>query len=207
MLSPAEAARIEVQIQDPFIQKYLRCLAVHVCTVPVTQVVMVLAGAAVAVYGLVYRQLSWAESMGYAAAAAAGDPADADLARIDRSRRLRASHGARAGPAQLLDRRSGLVLHVIGYLAFPLQMVTQNPALARFMAGRWARRIANVVPVFGESGALLEHAVFDLFFNLPISMARGLRERPLRWVTGMLAIAVVVAALAFGVFVGLREWR
>ena len=30
-------------------------------------------------------------------------------------------------------------LHVIGYLAFPLQMVTHNPALARFLAGRWTR--------------------------------------------------------------------
>jgi len=57
-------------------------------------------------------------------------------------------------------------------------MVTHNPALARFLAGRWARRIANVVPIFGERGALLEHAVFDLFFNLPISLARGLRGRP-----------------------------
>ena len=208
MLSGAEAAKIEGQIKDPFIQKYLRCLAVHICTVPVTQVVMVLAGAAVAVYCLVYRELSWPESMGYAAAAAAAIQllpiSPGSIARgvfvlflMVRERDLR--NYWVAAPVSFL--------HVIGYLAFPLQMVTHNPALARFLAGRWARRIANVVPVFGERGALLEHGVFDLFFNLPISMARGLRERPARWVGGLLATAAVLAALLLGGFIRLWEWR
>ncbi len=208
MLSDAEAAKIEAQIQDPFIQKYLRCLAVHVCTVPVTQVVMVLAGAAVAVYCLVYRQLSWPESMGYAAAAAAAiqllpiSPGSITrgvfvLFLMVRERDLR--NYWIAAPVSFL--------HVIGYLAFPLQMVTHNPALARFLAGRWARRITNVVPVFGERGALLEHAVFDLFFNLPLTVARGLRERPLRWAAGLLAVAALFAAFVYGVFVGIWEWR
>jgi hypothetical protein len=199
MLSDAEAARIEGQINDPFIQKYLRCLAVHVCTVPVTQVVMVLAGAGVAIYCLVYRQLSWPESMGYAAAAAATiqllPVSPGSIARgvfvlflMVRERDLR--NYWVAAPVSFL--------HVVGYLAFPLQMVTHNPALARFLAGRWARRLANLVPVFGERGALLEHAVFDLFFNLPISVARGLRERPGRWVAGLLAAAAVVVGLLLG---------
>ncbi len=199
MLSDQEAARIEAQINDPFIQKYLRCLAVHVCTVPVTQVVMVLAGAGVAIYCLVYRNLSWPESMGYAAAAAAAiqllPVSPGSIARgvfvlflMVRERDLR--NYWVAAPVSFL--------HVIGYLAFPLQMVTHNPALARFLAGRWARRLANLVPVFGERGALFEHAVFDLFFNLPISVARGLRERPGRWVAGLLAALAVVAALLLG---------
>ena len=200
MLSDAEAAKIEGQIKDPFIQKYLRCLAVHVCTVPVTQVVMVLAGAAVAVYCLVYRELSWPESMGYAAAAAAAiqllpiSPGSITrgvfvLFLMVKERDLR--NYWLAAPISFL--------HVIGYLAFPLQMVTHNPALARFLAGRWTRNMANLVPVFGERGALLEHAVFDLFFNLPISIARGLRERSVRWASGILAALALTGALLVGV--------
>ena len=29
--------------------------------------------------------------------------------------------------------------HYIGYLGFPIQMVTRYPTLARFVAARWAR--------------------------------------------------------------------
>ncbi|MCP4204370.1 MAG: hypothetical protein GY769_20860 [bacterium] len=208
MLSDAETAKIEGQIKDPFIQKYLRCLAVHICTVPVTQVVMVLAGVAVASYCLVYRDLSWPESMAYAAAAAAAIQllpiSPGSIARglfvlflMIRERDLRSYYIA--APVSFL--------HVIGYLAFPLQMVAHNPALARFLAGRWTRRITHLVPVFGESGALLEHGVFDLFFNLPVSVARGLRVRPFRWVTGILTAVMVASILLLGAFARLWEWR
>ncbi|MDH3745936.1 MAG: hypothetical protein OES47_12620 [Acidobacteriota bacterium] len=208
MLSDAETEKIEGQIKDPFIQKYLRCLAVHICTVPVTQVVMVLVAVAVAVYCLVYRDLSWPQSMAYASAAAAA------------IQLLPISPGSIARGLFVLflmikerDVRNYYIaapvsfLHVIGYLAFPLQMVTYNPALARFLAGRWTRRTSQLVPVFGESGALLEHGVFDLFFNLPVSMARGVRERPFRWVGGMLTVGIVTAALLLGAFARLWEWR
>ena len=65
----------------------------------------------------------------------------------------------------------------VGYLAFPIQMVAEYPALARFMAGRWATGAVHVVPVFGEHGALLEHTVFDLFFNVPLTWRRKWQER------------------------------
>jgi hypothetical protein len=65
----------------------------------------------------------------------------------------------------------------IGYLAFPLQMTTSYPALAQFLAGRWATQAVHIVPVFGEKGALLEHWVFDLFFNLPRAFAKWARPR------------------------------
>jgi hypothetical protein len=46
------------------------------------------------------------------------------------------------------------------------------------MAGFWATRTVRFVPVFGESGALLEHKVFTLFYNLPLTIRRKLyRER------------------------------
>jgi hypothetical protein len=199
-LSDSEANRIVEEIKDPYIQKYLRCLAVHLCTVPITQVVMVLAGAAVTVYCLVYRQLSWAESMAYGTAAAATiqllpiSPGSITrglfvLFLMIKERDIRNYYVA--APISFI--------HVLGYLAFPLQMVTHNAALARFLAGRWSRSTVHLVPVFGERGALLEHAVFDFFFNLPLSIRRRFREQPLLAWTGVVvfigALALVLLAL------------
>jgi len=64
----------------------------------------------------------------------------------------------------------------IGYLGFPIQMVHSYPILARFMAARWATHGVGLVPVFGEHGALLEHGVFNTFFNVPISLRRRWQE-------------------------------
>jgi hypothetical protein len=45
------------------------------------------------------------------------------------------------------------------------------------MAGHWATGAVHVVPVFGERGALLEHFVFDLFYNYPLTIRRRMRRR------------------------------
>ena len=45
------------------------------------------------------------------------------------------------------------------------------------MAGRYASSMVRIVPVFGEKGALAEHWLFDLFFNIPVSLRRRRRER------------------------------
>jgi len=65
----------------------------------------------------------------------------------------------------------------IGYLAFPIQMAYRYPVLARFMAGHWANETVHIVPVFGETGALLEHWVFCLFYNWPLTIRRRIRKR------------------------------
>ena len=65
----------------------------------------------------------------------------------------------------------------IGYLAFPIQMTYRYPALARFMAAHWATDAVHIVPVFGEGGALLEHGVFNLFYNRPLTIRRRMRQR------------------------------
>jgi len=91
----------------------------------------------------------------------------------------------------------------IGYLAFPIQMAYRYPVLARFMAGHWANESVHIVPVFGESGALLEHWVFCLFYNWPLTIRHRIRKRiQLRasiqkrfWHIGVCA---VVAAVIFG---------
>jgi hypothetical protein len=85
----------------------------------------------------------------------------------------------------------------IGYLAFPLQMTATYPQLARFMASRWATSMVHVVPVFGEHGALLEHWIFDLFFNLPQRMARWAKPRIRGLLTAWAVLGIGLAASAF----------
>jgi hypothetical protein len=208
MLTAAEAAKIRAQLKDPYIQKYLRCLAVHLCTVPITHTLMLIVGAAVTVYCLAYRHLSWPQSLGYGTATAA-------VIQL-----LPISPGSIARGVFVIflmikerDFRSYSIaapvsfLHVIGYLAFPLQMVSRNPALARFMAGRWAKGMVAVVPVFGESGGLLEHGVFDTFFNVPMSVTRRFRVDPARTTAIAVLIAAVVAFLGFLGYARIWEWR
>ena len=200
MLTDAEADRIEREVKDPYIQKYLRCLAVHVCTVPVTQVVMVLAAAIVTRYCLVYRGMSAGEAAAAAtltAIAIQGMPiSPGSIARglfviymMIKDRDVKNYYIA--APVSFL--------HVVGYLAFPLQMASHNPALARFLAGRWTKGLVHVVPVFGERGGLLEHGVFDFFFNLPLSIKRGFKIHPVRWAAAsVLAGCLLIGALFMG---------
>ena len=203
MLTDAEAEHIASQIKDPFIQKYLRCLAVHLCTVPITQIVMVIAGVATGAYLYRMHGLDWGKAVAAGTAVAIviqGSPiSPGSIARglfvlylMIRERDVRNYYIA--APVSFL--------HVIGYLAFPLQMVAHDPALARFLAGRWAKNLTHVVPVFGESGGLLEHFVFDLFFNFPLTMKRGFKTRPLRWVVGTFLTLAAVAATVYGLFLG-----
>jgi hypothetical protein len=99
----------------------------------------------------------------------------------------------------------------IGYLAFPIQMAYRYPVLARFMAGHWANQSVHIVPVFGESGALLEHWVFCLFYNLPLTIRRRIRKRVLLrasmanryWHIGLCAVAATgIFGIADFVYLG-----
>ena len=65
----------------------------------------------------------------------------------------------------------------VGFLAFPLQMVRTFPALSRFMAGLWATDAVHLLPTIGQHGGRLEHKVFDLCFNLPLTLSRWWKER------------------------------
>jgi hypothetical protein len=87
----------------------------------------------------------------------------------------------------------------VGYLAFPIQMTYHYPALARFMASHWATEAVHIVPVFGERGALLEHWIFGLFYNRPLTIRRRMRKRaerraslkPRYWHVALCAIGIV----------------
>jgi len=174
MLSSAEEARIVEHIKDPFIQKYLKCVAVHVCTLPVTQVVAVI----VAAYVVIRYGETWQQGMLYATGVLAFfqatpiSPGSIVRGTFVLYLMIRERNVRNYWLAALIS-----FWHYVGYLAFPIQMVSHYPALARFMGGRWATRVVHFVPVFGERGALLEHWVFDLFFNFPITLRRILSGR------------------------------
>jgi hypothetical protein len=208
MLTEAEAEKVTHQIKDPYIQKYLRCLAVHLCTLPITHTVMAVVWVAVVVYYTVYLGASWGQSILHGTIAAGviqflpispGSSARGlfVLYLMIRERDIRSYYIA--APVSFI--------HVVGYLAFPFQMVGHDPALARFMAGRWAKSLVHVVPVFGEKGGLLEHAVFDFFFNLPLSVKQRFKASPIRYSA---AAILAAAALVFFGFLGVVrawEWR
>ena len=175
MLTEEDAKVIESQIKEPFIQKYLKSLAVHICTLPVTQIVSV---SVAAWYYFAHPQLS-PEQRAFAAGAI-----------------LAAFQVTPISPGSLVRGLYVLYLVIrernfkdyniavflgffkyVGYLAFPIQMTYRYPALARFMAAHWATGAVHLVPVFGERGALLEHGVFDLFYNYPLTLRRRAKAR------------------------------
>jgi hypothetical protein len=201
MLSDDDAQIILSRIGEPFIQKYLKSLAVHVCTLPVTQVVSVsLAIIYVLIHPEMPRAESWGIGLGIIALFQVTPISPGSLTRglyvlylVIRERNFK-------------DYNIAVFLgffKYIGYLAFPIQMTYRYPVLARFMASHWATEMVHIVPVFGESGALLEHFVFRLFYNWPLTIRRRMRKRaeirasikPRYWHVGLCS---VIAAAIFG---------
>ena len=175
MVTDEDAGRILSRIKEPFIQKYLKSLAVHVCTLPVTQVVSV---ALALWYYLAHPDLSQAVRT-YRAGLIIGVFQVIPISPGSLVRGLYVLY-------LVLRERDFRNYHIavflgffkyVGYLAFPIQMAHRYPALARFMAGHWATGAVHVVPVFGERGGLLEHSVFDLFYNYPLTIRRRMTRR------------------------------
>ncbi len=200
ILSSDDANIILSQVNEPFIQKYLKSLAVHVCTLPVTQVVSVLIAIIyVNMHPEMPRAQSWGIGLGIIALFQVTPISPGSLVRglyvlylVVRERNFK-------------DYNIAVFLgffKYIGYLAFPIQMTYRYPVLARFMAGHWANETVHFVPVFGESGALLEHWAFCIFYNWPLTIRRRITKRvklraPLAkrfWHIGLYAI---IAALIF----------
>ncbi|HIJ66394.1 MAG TPA: hypothetical protein HPP77_10635 [Candidatus Hydrogenedentes bacterium] len=175
MLTPEEKEHILERVPDPFIQKYLKCVAVHICTLPVTQVVSLM----LAVWAYVFLGESWRESITYAV----GILILFQVVPISPGSIVRGTYVVYLIIKERNVRNYWLAALVsywkyIGYLGFPLQMVKEFPVLSRFMAGRWATKMVSIIPVFGERGALLEHLIFDLFFNVPLSIKRRFSRAP-----------------------------
>ena len=202
LLTKEDAETILSQVQEPFIQKYLKSLAVHLCTLPVTQVVSVLAAIIyVVLHPEMPRAQAWGIGLGIIALFQVVPISPGSLVRglyvlylVIRERNFR-------------DYNIAVFLgffKYIGYLAFPIQMGYRYPALARFMAAHWATEAVHNVPVFGERGALLEHGVFCLFYNWPLTIRRRMRKRsqmraamqPRYW---HIAVCALVGLVVFGV--------
>jgi len=175
LLTDEDADVILSRIKEPFIQKYLKSLAVHVCTLPVTQVVSV---SLACIYYLTHREdpNAWAVGLGIVGLFQVIPISPGSLCRglyvvylVIKEKNFK-------------DYNIAVFLgffKYVGYLAFPIQMAYRYPVLARFMASHWATEAVHIVPVFGEKGALLEHKIFTLFYNLPLTLRRrmGLRAQ------------------------------
>ncbi|MBT3201063.1 MAG: hypothetical protein HN350_14270 [Phycisphaerales bacterium] len=209
MLTDEDAAIIESQLSDPYIQKYLKSLAVHVCTLPVTQVVSV-AIAIIWVWTHPEREGAWKEGLGIIAIFQVLPVSPGSLCRglyvlylVIKERNFK-------------DYNIALFLgffKYVGYLSFPIQMAYRYPALARFMAGHWATGAAHVVPVFGEHGAVLEHAVFSKFYNLPLTIRRRMtvitehrKSLPIRGWHMLPIIALGIGAFCLSEWTYLKAW-
>jgi hypothetical protein len=175
IIGEEDAATIISHIGEPFIQKYLKSLAVHVCTVPVTQIVSVLIAVLyVWTHPELPRAQAYATGLGIIALFQVVPISPGSLTRglyvlylVIRERNFK-------------DYNIAVFLgffKYVGYLAFPIQMTYRYPTLARFMAAHWATEAVHAVPVFGEAGALLEHKVFCLFYNWPLTLRRRMRLR------------------------------
>lgn len=175
LLSEEDAGVILSQVKEPFIQKYLKSLAVHICTLPVTQIVSVLVAVIyIAIHPEMPRVQAYAIGLSIIAIFQVVPISPGSLVRglyvlylVIRERNFR-------------DYNIAVFLgffKYIGYLAFPIQMAYRYPTLARFMAGHWATEAVHIVPVFGERGALLEHSVFCGFYNWPLTIRRRMKER------------------------------
>jgi len=177
MLDKVERNAILSKVKDPFIVKYLQSLAIHFATLPVTQIVSVATGAIV---------VAWMLSNGKSWPSAAGTflviVASFQVTPISPGSICR---GLYVVYVMIRDRnfRDYMIaapvsfVKYFGYLAFPLQMATTYPALSRFMASRFATDMVHIIPVFGEKGALLEHWIFDWFFNFPRIFGRWAQPR------------------------------
>ena len=175
LLNDADAGVILSQIDEPYIQKYLKSLAVHVCTLPVTQVVSVIAAI---IYVLANPDMPRAQAY----AIGVGIIALFQVVPISPGSLVRGLYVLYLVIKERNFKDYNIAVFLgffkyIGYLAFPIQMTYRYPALARFMAGHWATEAVHVVPVFGERGALLEHKIFNLFYNWPLTIRRRMRKR------------------------------
>jgi len=204
MLSDADAARILAQVDEPYIQKYLKSLAVHLATLFVSETTFLIIAV---VYVLGHPEFGWAEATARAAIMIGAF----NLLPVSPGSLVRGfySLGVCLKDRNFRDHKLALPVgffKIIGYLAYPLQMAYRFPELARFMAGHWATEAVHVVPVFGERGAWLEHAVFDAFYNYPLSLGIRIRKRDAVAAAGKpRAWAVPAAGLIGAAFVTLVD--
>ena len=224
VLDDEEADRILARIGEPYIQTYLLSLVVHLFTIPITQIVSVLLG--------YYLAAKYGDSTAESGAIFGGTVVLFQVIPISPGSFCRGLYSTGLALWKRDWKNYAVAVCVsywkyIGYLGFPIQMVRAYPTLATFMATRWATHAIGIVPVFGEKGALLEHGVFNLFFNAPVGLGRQWHDERegrarLRGIRGALgsfgrigfvpgpsgtfASAVVVGLVAAAYYLGAPWW-
>jgi hypothetical protein len=200
ILSDDDADTILSQVNEPYIQKYLVSLVVHLMTLPVTQIV-----SAIVAYIFYIKHPDMPEKE--KAAAVAGILVLFQIIPISPGSFCRGLYTTILAirDRNFKDYNIALFLSYfkyVGYLAFPIQMTYHYPAMARFMAAHWATDAVHIVPVFGERGALFEHWIFCAFYNWPLTVRR--RMQRISEVRANLSTRLwhipVAAGLAVGIF-------
>jgi hypothetical protein len=175
ILTDDDAATVLSQVNEPYIQKYLVSLVVHLLMMPTTHIVAIICAIVyVHIHPELPRAEAWAVGIGIVALFQVIPVSPGSLCRGLYVLYLVISE------RNFKDYNIAVFLaffKYFGYLSFPIQMTYRYPALARFMAGHWATEMVHVVPVFGEGGALLEHWVFGLFYNWPLTIRRRMQRR------------------------------
>lgn len=209
ILTDEDAQTILSQIDEPFIQKYLVSLVVHLMTMFVSEFTWVL----VAGYYLLTHPgvpaVERAEMVGAIFLTF-------NILPISPGSIVRGIYTVSLAIRERNFKDYNIALFIsffkiIGYLAFPIQMTYRYPVLARFMAAHWATDAVHSIPVFGERGALFEHWIFCIFYNWPLTIRRqmharaALREKLTLRYWHILPIAVL--ALAALVFFGRWHFR
>ncbi len=201
ILTDEDAQTILSKIHEPFIQRYLVCLVLHLLTLPITQVVSVIVAA---VFYMRHPEMPESQRRWLVGGILVAfqltpiSPGSFTRGLIVLVYAIRDRNFKDYNIALFLG-----FFKYIGYLAFPIQMAYRYPALSRFMAGHWATDATHIVPVFGERGALFEHWVYGLFYNWPLTIRRRMQKRaqirsqldPRFW------HIPIFAALAAGIFI------
>lgn len=175
IVTEEDAETIVEQLKEPYIQRYLMSLVVHVMTLPVTQVVSVIVAW---IFVVKHPDMDPAER----SLRAGGILVLFQVIPVSPGSFCRGFYTTCLAIYERNFKDYNIALFLsyfkyVGYLAFPIQMTYRYPAMARFMAGHWATDAVHAVPVFGEHGALLEHWVFCLFYNWPLTIRRRISER------------------------------
>jgi hypothetical protein len=175
ILADADAETIISHLDEPYVQRYLVSLVVHLFTLPVTQIVS-------AIHALIWNMLHPEATPAERTAMSLVILAIYQIIPVSPGSFCRGLYTTILAihDRNFKDYNIALFLSYfkyVGYLAFPIQMTYHYPALARFMAAHWATEAVHVVPVFGERGALLEHWVYRLFYNWPLTIRRRMRKR------------------------------
>jgi len=185
------------QLNERYIQRYLVSLVVHLLTLPITQIV---SGIHIIVWNMAHPEATGAQRTAISFAIGA----IYQIVPISPGSFCRGLYTTLLAIHDRNFKDYNIALFVsyfkyIGYLAFPIQMTHHYPAISRFMAAHWATDATHIVPVFGERGALLEHWVFCLFYNWPLTIRHRMQKisqvrrslRPQYWHLGLCAVVAV----------------